>query len=116
MAESVATLAHRHAFTELVIELPQVYTRSLSKGDPNDLITLALTVGAISALCGSIGAHTVLYRPSEWKGQVSKNVTEARARKRLTEVELKRIELPKAAKLKTDVWDAIGIGLHFLRR
>jgi len=33
---------------ELAIELPQVYSRGLSKGDPNDLIQLAVIVGVVA--------------------------------------------------------------------
>jgi len=98
---------------ELVIEIPQVYVRARSKGDPNDLIMLA---GLVGAFVYCFGNASKLYRPAEWKGQVTKEITEQRARKRLSPDELSRIELPSAKGLHHNVWDAVGLGLHHLGR
>jgi Holliday junction resolvasome RuvABC endonuclease subunit len=96
----------------LVTELPQVYTRTRSKGDPNDLISLALFVGALAFYAGRGGYK--LYKPAEWKGQVTKEITELRAKKRLTSDELAKIELPSAKSLAHNVWDAVALGLVHL--
>jgi hypothetical protein len=100
------------ANVQLAIEIPQVYGRALWKGDPNDLIDLAGLVGAF-VHCFPEGR---VYRPAEWKKQVTKEVTEHRAKKRLTEEELSRVVLPSAKGLRHNVWDAVGIGLHHLER
>jgi hypothetical protein len=96
---------------EIIIELPQVYQRIKSKGDPNDLVRIAVLVGAIVAR----RTHK-LYLPAEWKGQTPKDVTELRARKRLSEEELAHVELPTAKGLTHNVWDAVGLGLRHLGR
>jgi hypothetical protein len=109
----IRDLAAPWTITTLVIEQPQVYVRSRSKGDPNDLITLALNAGAIA---GALGARAVVpLRPAEWKGQTPKEVVEQRARARLSATEMGRLSMPSAASKRHNVWDAIGIGLRWLR-
>jgi hypothetical protein len=95
-----------------VIEFPQFYSRrALGKGDPNDLLNLAAVVGAITTHY----LYPVIVRPREWKGQAPKDVTEARVRKELSKVEMARVDLP-AKSLRHNVFDAIGIGLWFLKK
>lgn len=96
----------------LVIEVPQIYARSKSKGDPNDLIDLAVMVGRIISICD---ISYTLYRPREWKGQVPKDVMVSRIKGKLSKKELERITLP-AKTLQHNVFDAIGIGLKYLNR
>jgi len=98
----------------LVIEKPQIYVRSRSKGDPNDLIDLALVGGAIAG--ATRPAEVVLYRPAEWKGQVPKPVMIERIKRSLSESERERVEIPKVRSLEHNVWDAVGIGLFHLRK
>lgn len=99
---------------DVVIEQPQVYHQSKQKGDPEDLIKLALMGGATAAL---ISPHApMMYEPQTWKGSVPKEVTTARTRRRITDEEQHRIELPRAVTLQHNVWDAIGIGLFHLKR
>jgi Holliday junction resolvasome RuvABC endonuclease subunit len=100
---------------EVVIEKPQVYVASRSKGDPNDLINLALVVGAIGMAFHLDETRVKTYRPAEWKGQVPKDVTERRVHEALTDAELGRVIWPVKS-LCHNVIDAIGIGLHHLRR
>jgi hypothetical protein len=96
-----------------VIECPQVYVHSRAKGDPNDLIRLALMAGVI---VGAIGQKNVVeYRPAEWKGQVPKDVMTERIKRSLNKGEQSRVVLPRAMSLAHNVWDAVGIGLHHLR-
>jgi hypothetical protein len=97
--------------TEITIELPQVYVRSRSKGDPNDLIQLAAVVGA---LAGTLLGKITIYKPAEWKGQATKEVTKNRCLEKLRPDETARIVLP-AKSLQHNVWDAIGLGLHHLK-
>lgn len=97
----------------LAIEVPQVYLASRSKGDPNDLIQLALVVGAFEQWFKA--GFTFMYKPADWKGQVPKPIMEARISKRLSEEELSKIDkAPKS--LMHNVWDACGIGLHHTGR
>lgn len=99
--------------TSAVLEIPQVYVRNRSKGDPNDLIMLA---GLVGAFAYRFAEGHVLYKPAEWKGQVKKEITEMRARKRLSPEELARVQLPSAKSLAHNVWDGVALGLfHFGR-
>jgi len=99
-------------------EVPQVYQARHLKGDPNDLIDVTLV---FAALVGCKGLAPVLYRPREWKGQVPKRVSNDRIWSKLSDDERQRVELPPGRKktagaLSHNVIDAIGIGLHYLRR
>jgi len=97
----------------LAIEIPQVYVRSRSKGDPNDLIQLATVVGAFDYWFQGL---VFQYKPHDWKGSTPKDVTKARAKKRLTTDEQKRIETVSAEGLMHNVWDSVALGLFHLRR
>lgn len=98
----------------LIIELPQVYMGSKSKGNPNDLIRLAFEAGRISGLSVH-DIETVL--PRQWKGTIKKEVMLKRVVSRLTDAELlllKGLNLPRSA--EHNAVDAIGIGLWKLGR
>ena len=103
---------------ELVIERPQVYVQWRQKGDPNDLVGIALVAGEVAGCLRARGAsHVTYYLPSEWKKQLKKEVTTLRVRAALTSAELARVEMPSAVKtLGHNVYDAVGIGLHHLKR
>jgi len=107
-------LGHVQYITHVVVELPQVYSRDKSKGDPNDLIKVAAVAGAISK--GVFAEARSFVLPAEWKGAAPKDVTEARCRSYLMDSELVKIDLPKAKSLQHNVWDAIGIGLWYLKK
>lgn len=99
---------------ELVIERPQTYRGRASEGDANDLIAVAMVVGAIGVYLGEPWASAT---PHEWKGNAPKRVTEARARDKLSPRELSCVVLPgRDKKLCSNVWDAVGIGLWKLGR
>lgn len=99
----------------LVTELPQVYVRSRSKGDPNDLISLSCLVGALAFDYASRDGYR-LYKPAEWKGQLDKKVLEYRVKKHLTPKELTCVELPSAKSVAHNVWDGLGLGLRHSNR
>lgn len=100
-----------HEDEDLFVELPQVYRQRNQKGDPNDLIAVAVTVGALKGRWKS----TTLVLPRTWKGNVPKKVTEERAKKALSAEELARTTGIPAGKMN-HVWDAIGLGLWALGR
>ena len=94
-------------FDVLAIEIPQCYP-----GDPTpvqDLIALAIVAGRWIGMHDS--AKLVRYYPREWKGQLPKKVGNDRTLGELTEAEIATIAFPRDAKGRTDVLDAIGIGL-----
>lgn len=98
---------------DVVVERPQVYVQSKQKGDPNDLITVALMAGAAASNIAQGRVTACL--PREWKGSVPKDAMVERIRRRLTPEEYARVDLP-ARSLRHNVFDAVGIGLHQLGR
>lgn len=99
----------------LVIEYQQTYGGRAAKGDANDLLKATLLSGALLTLSDCIAT---LVLPHEWKGSAKKDVTRARCLEDLTEAELQIVSerCGKNQKLQGDVWDAVGIGLWWLRR
>ena len=96
----------------LVIEYPQVYATRFQKGDQMDLIELAAVAGAVQAEFVGVNER-VSYLPKDWKGQVPKEIHNARVEAKLSDAEKRRIQaLP--ASLRHNVIDGIGIGLFFL--
>lgn len=93
----------------LVLEWPQVYTTG--KIDRNDLLGLAAVDGAITAL---FGCPVKTVKPHEWKGGIDGDVMVERIKSRLSGEERSRVVL--AGCLSHNIYDAIGVGLHHLRR
>ena len=83
----------------LVIEIPQVYQGSKQKGDPNDLINLAILVGGIISVITTY--NVALVKPSTWKAQVSKKIHHKRIMKRYPELDGQKFSL--------DALDSLGI-------
>lgn len=98
----------------LVIEYPQWYRASRSKGDPNDLgplVGVGVGVGAI------LDAQIVAYLPAEWcklpksdTGDPWASPRGALIRGRLSEAERLCVQATH------DAIDAVGLGLHHLGR
>jgi hypothetical protein len=102
----------RYFDDRVVIEVPQVYPGSRSKGNPNHLIKLAFEAGR---MVGRNAVETVL--PRQWKGTIKKEVMLRRILSKLTDEELamlKSLKLPKSK--EKECIDAIGIGLWKLGR
>lgn len=97
-----------------IIEKPQIYTRIKAKGDPNQMILLALIAGHIGALFNKREFIT----PNHWKGSVDKEVMCARVRSRWMNDDERALlaakRIPKS--YINNTLDAIGIGLHHLGR
>lgn len=93
----------------LVIEIPQVYRPQFQKGRQSDLIHLAYAAGAIAAAATLCLKSIIPVEPRIWKGQVKKEVMQARLIKELSATELAKVELPSAKSLHHNVWDGIGL-------
>lgn len=113
--DAVAGALPRAYEITLVVEVPQVYGHGgAGKGeDPNDLIDLALVVGAFVGYLRPVAL--TIYRPREWKGQVPKDVMTRRIKEKLAPEEVAKVRLPARGK-QHNVWDAVGIGLKKLGR
>ena len=108
----------------VIIERPQVYRGRASKGDPNDLITLAIQVGRYTERCALARSSVEHVLPHAWKGTVDPDVLCHRVAKALNDEErrilFKALE-PLARKPMNDehltagkrhnVIDAVGLAL-----
>jgi hypothetical protein len=106
------------AYPNLVlIEKPQVYRTRLQKGDPNDLITLALQAGRYQERAIVAGATVETPTPADWKKQLPKEICNARTLAALSVSERKIADAVKcAAGARHNLLDACGIGLWRLGR
>lgn len=106
----------------VIIERPQVYRGRSSKGDPNDLITLAIQVGRYTERMVAQGSSVEHVIPHDWKGTVDPDVLCRRVAATLSAPErdlLYRVLAPLARRPMTDehltsgrrhnVIDAVGI-------
>lgn len=91
------------AAPQFVFEVPRYYTkkRATFRG-----------VDALFEVLDAFQKYGILVKdyvyPSQWKGNVPKNIHQRRIKKALTTTELKRVD-PGGTH---DMWDAIGIGLY----
>jgi hypothetical protein len=96
-----------------ILERPQVYRAGKSKGDPNDLITLAIGLGRYVERLEASGVATVLVLPTTWKGQVPKNVHHPRIKAALNlseKVIADRAVGVVGERKGENVLDAVGLG------
>lgn len=95
----------------IVIEKPKVYNAAQQMGDQRDLINLAITVGAAGYALADKAEVVLIVEPWEWKMQTPKAISNKRTKAALMPEEHAMVQLPSAASLHHNVWDAIGIGL-----
>lgn len=103
----------------VVIEKPQVYRAAQSKGDPNDLITLAIRVGWYQEYFESRGVSVYLVTPAMWKGQVPKPVHHRRIANKLSPQEHLVVSegmIGVPVTKQHNVMDAVGLGLFYTGR
>lgn len=99
----------------LVIEWPQVYRATRSKGDPNDLLAVAGVAGGVLSQVTAL-QRTLTPKPAEWKGQVPKEIHNARVLARLDDAERALVDGAGPASLLNNAIDAVGLGLWALGR
>lgn len=100
---------------KVVIEKPEIYAARFMKGNPNDLITLAIRVGRYQQVLEQRGNHceVKLVLPKTWKGQVPKEIMAARTLQSLSEKEKEvfMVQTKGITKSKMhNVWDAVALG------
>lgn len=108
----LVSLSVVHRDRELVIEWPQVYQRSRSRADPDDILHLAGVCGAVAA---GLACRVHSYQAGEWKGQVDADAMTWRIEQQLSEAERARIHVSQSS-LRHNAVDAVGIGLYHLGR
>lgn len=101
--------------SQFVCELPQIYAGHKAIGNAEDILQLARVVGQLEGTFRSQGAEITIYRPSQWKGQVPKEIHHNRVVTSgvLTKEELRHWPLQKTYH---DVRDAICLLLFKLGR
>lgn len=100
-----------------VVEIPQVYDYSKSKGNPNQLIRLAFDS---ARACSAISeADPWQVTPNQWKGQTPKGIVEKRVREALYSTEVLALHCGLDTCRKSwhhNIIEAVGIGLWFIKR
>lgn len=81
---------------------------------PQDIVELAYHAGLIAAYAAGPGGIVNEILPVTWKGNVPKEIQNARTFAKLTEPE--RTVIQMAGSRSHNVLDAIGIGLYVLKR
>jgi hypothetical protein len=102
MREHVERLTH---VDFIVMEYPQWY---YGKGNArfDDLAQLCSVDGFIQGLWPEVDG--VSFHPTEWKGQVPKDIHHARLMRILTPDDIAKVKLPIAS-LAHNVWDAVAL-------
>ncbi len=104
--------------SKVILERPQYYPGN-GKGDPNDLITLAIQVGEYLEFYSRRGAAVYMVLPRVWKGQVPKQIHHARLFSALSPREQNIVSICGAAvpaSKRHNMMDAVGLGLWKLDR
>jgi hypothetical protein len=80
-----------------------VSKNNLGYKEPGDILKMLFLVGAIGELCRIYGCSFTYYLPSDWKGNLPKDVVESRVKLRIPRI----VDFDIAS----HCWDACGIGL-----
>lgn len=101
----------------VVIERPKVYENREHEVDKDDLISLAIVAGAVWEGLAGFARDGEFVLPREWKGQVPKDVHNARVMKHLEPEERAIVHRVKCTpKQIHNVIDAVGLGLWAVDR
>lgn len=101
-----------HASRKAVLERPQIYRASKSKGDPNDLITLAICLGRYVERLESAGVPCEVFLPTTWKGQIDKDRHHLQVDAALAEIEravVRKFGESTSKSRNDNVWDAVAL-------
>jgi hypothetical protein len=111
-------LSEREDVVEIVVERPQVYSARFLRGDPNDLVTIAIVGAELVGMFRTLEQDLKItwYYPKTWKGNVDKAAHQPRILSTLSDVERACITTVRAKALMHNVIDAVGIGLFHLGR
>jgi hypothetical protein len=104
---------------DVVLESQKIYTVGKSQGRPDDLLELRGVMATIARDYATLGGRVVSYLPSEWKGQVPKEVHHRRLQAAVSPTERTIINQALhglAASLAHNVWDAVGLGRAHLTK
>jgi hypothetical protein len=97
-----------------IVEKPKIYNARNMKGNPNDIVTLALGAGEYVGVLRHLGIRARYVTPHEWKGTAPKEINNIRTMESLSAGErvIVRAAAVKIASSKQhNMLDAIGLGL-----
>jgi len=93
----------------LCVEGQKIYPKEKSKGDPNDMVKVAIVAGAMLGVADSLYMlHAYLPTPREWKGALPKSIHHERLRAKYREW-VEPVERETAKTHQNHVWDAVGL-------
>ena len=89
---------------DIILEIPEY------QGDSSYMARESGSVEKLTFLCGMLCSldYVITYTPTQWKGQVPKDVMQKRLSRYITEVDM--------LKLNHNIADAVGIGYYYLTR
>jgi Holliday junction resolvasome RuvABC endonuclease subunit len=97
-------LLDKHNPAQLWCEYPQYFLGNHSATTEGNIYKLSSVVGMYMGMIKSRGGILAPVYVNEWKGQMSKDATIVRIKKRLPNIDLLNV--------KSHAWDAVGIGLY----
>ena len=103
---------YSQSLERLVLEIPRAYTQTQTgraSAESGALVKLAVGVGILWGLALERNIVVVPYEPQAWKGQLEKQVMEARI------MQLYYMDGKSGIThgWKSHIWDAVGLGLHY---
>lgn len=94
-------------------EKPKVYPIGRSKGKPEHLIDVSISLGVMVGSIIQINTKVIYFEPWQWKGQVPKQVMIDRIKKELpTKSHINVLGPPSKIH---NTWDAVGVGLYAMK-
>lgn len=110
----VAEYLSQYKGAVLAIEFPVIRKGGrFGQARPDDILRLASAVGWCEA---APWLEIARYKPAEWKGNVPKDIHNARVLRQLSHSERAVIDSAKIPRsLLPNIYDACGVGLHHLR-
>ena len=111
LSASISRIVPNWDEVDLVIEIPAVFSstrRGIAAAGRGDVVKIALLAGGVMRTFPD--ANYILARPSDWKGQLPKKLTERALRDHLGPETVARLGLDDEP---DHTWDAVGIGLWY---
>jgi hypothetical protein len=108
-------LYHLESSELVIVEQPQ-YDARTDKVRVQDVLNLSVAAGRAAEALRSFAGKVAFYTPKAWKSELPKKICHERALAALKFGERDLIELPKNKKGRSDVMDAVALGLWWLRK
>lgn len=104
MFEKVRTIQSQFKDCKIILEVPEYRKSAYIARESDAIVKLSFVCGMISSL-----ENVHHYTPSQWKGQVPKEVMRKRLANYITDIDIMHIK-------QHDVVDAIGLGYYYITK